>query len=233
MNAEIGQLHTDSARAVRIPTGSISLDADLVVPVGAAGLVLFAHPNENSRSSPSHQFAAERLHRSGLGTLLFDLLTPVESMSDSGPAPWCFNIGLLTQRLVCAAHWVGDEDEARQLPIGFFGTGTGAAASLVAAADLGRSIAAVVSYQGRPDLAGNALRRVKSPTLLIAGEPDEAGLALNREACDMLACPKELSVLPTSAPNLEAPGAMEPTIRLAANWFKQHFKLLPRARFPR
>src|SRR5437773_11488632 len=126
------------------------------------------------------------LRESGLGTLLFDLLTVEQTASDASPGCLPFNIGLLTQRLVCAAHWLAEEDEARHLRLGFFGSSTGGGAALVAAADLGRMIGAVVSRGGRPDLAGNALRRVKCPTLLIVGEHDEPVLELNQEACDML-----------------------------------------------
>jgi hypothetical protein len=231
MNADIGQLHTDSARAVQIPTGSVALDADLVVPAGAAGVVLLARTSEKVCSVKEEQFA-EQLRRRGFGTLLFDLLTPDETATNSGRRQSRYNIGLLTQRLVCAAHWVAGEDEARHLPLGFLGTGTAAAAALVAAADLGKGIGAVVSCQGRPDLAGNALRRVKSPTLLIAAEGDDIALALNREACDMLACEKELCVLPPEAFLPGVPDAPVPP-QIAADWFRRHFQFVSRARFSR
>jgi len=234
MNADTRQLHTDDgARVVCIPAGSVSLEGDLVVPLNAPGLVLFAHGSGSSRRSSRNQFVAERLRQSGLGTLLFDLLTPEEAAEDAGRGHLRFNIGLLTQRLVCAAHWVGDEDEARHLPLGFFGASTGGAAALVAAADLGRSISAVVSRGGRPDLAGNALRRVKSPTLLIVGERDEDVLELNEEACEMLDCEKELAVVPRATHLFEEPGALEETARLAAAWFLRHFQPSSRSRFSR
>ena len=234
MNANIEHLHTDgSARAVRIPAGSVSLEGDLSMPVNAVALVLFAHGSGSSRRSPRNQFVAERFRRAGLGTLLFDLLTPEEATFDADRARLRFNIGLLTQRLVCAAHWVAGEDEARQLRLGFFGASTGGAAALVAAADMGRIVGAVVSRGGRPDLAGNALRRVKSPTLLIVGERDEEVLELNQEAFDMLDCEKELCVIPGAAHLFEEPGALEEVSRAAADWFGQHLPLSSRARFPR
>lgn len=233
MKADIEQLHSGTARPVHVPTGSISLDADLAVPAGAAGLVLFAHAGEECRHKAIHQLIAERLRDRGLGTLFFDLLSPGEVAEGSGRPQLRFNIGLLTQRLVCAAHWVGDEDEARHLPLGFLGTGTRAAAALVAAADLGRGIGAVVSLDGRPDLAGNALRRVKSPTLLIAGEPEDAAVALNREACEMLSCEKGLCVVRPGMPLVEAPDALEQIVHAAADWFLKHFQLFSRARFLR
>src|SRR6185503_10565300 len=125
------------------------------------------------------------------GTLLFDLLTPAEATEDAQTSHLRFNMGLLTQRLVCAAHWIAEEDEARHLRLGFFGASTGGGAALVAAADLGKTIGAVVSRGGRPDLAGGALLRVKCPTLLIVGEHDEPVIGLNEEAYGMLACEKE------------------------------------------
>ena len=234
MNANIEHLHTGgSAHTVRIPAGSVALEGDLSVPVNAAGLVLFAHGSGSSRRSPRNQFVAERFRSAGLGTLLFDLLTPEEAALDVDRGHLRFNIGLLTQRLVCAAHWVAGEDEARQLRLGFFGASTGGAAALVAAADMGRNIGAVVSRGGRPDLAGNALRRVKSPTLLIVGERDEEVLELNQEAFDMLDCEKELCVIPDATHLFEEPGALEEVSRAAEDWFCQHLQLSSRARFPR
>jgi len=234
MNADAEQLHTHhSGRAVQIPAGSLSLEGDLTVPDNAAGVVLFAHGSGSSRRSPRNQFVARQFWGAGLGTLLFDLLTPDEAADDAARGHLRFNIGLLTQRLVCAAHWIGDEDEARNLPLGFFGASTGGAAALVAAADLGRSIAAVVSRGGRPDLAGNALRRVRSPTLLIVGERDDVVLDLNQEAFEMLGCEKELCVIPRATHLFEESGALEQAASAACDWFRQHFQSHARGRFSR
>src|SRR5437773_9673450 len=154
------------------------------------------------------------LRESGLGTLLFDLLTVEQTASDASPGRLRFNMGLLTQRLVCAAHWVAEEDDARHLRLGFFGCSTGGGAALVAAADLGKSIGAVVSRGGRPDLAGNALRRVKAPTLLIVGELDEPVISLNEEAYELLACEKDLQIVRGASHLFEEPGALEEVARL-------------------
>src|SRR6185295_18090179 len=186
---------TESPRAIRIPAGSVHLDGEIHVPSGAEGLVLFAHGSGSSRHSPRNVFVAGQLRKAGLGTVLFDLLTTEEERADAARGHLRFNIGLLTQRLVCAAHWIAEEDEARHQRLGFFGSSTGGGAALVAAADLGKTISAVVSRGGRPDLAGGALRRVKCPTLLIVGELDEEVLELNEEACALLDCEKELQVV--------------------------------------
>lgn len=234
MSAETDRLQTGNlARSIQIPTGSVTLDGELAVPDNAEGLVIFAHGSGSSRHSPRNQFVARLLRKAGLGTLLFDLLTPQEGREEVAGAQLRFNIGLLTQRLACAAHWVADEDEARHLRLGLFGSSTGAAAALVAAADLGKSIGAVVSRGGRPDLAGNALLRLNAPTLLIVGERDEAVLELNEEAYAMLAGEKTLAIVPRATHLFEEPGALEEVARLAADWFVEHLRPFSGARFAR
>jgi dienelactone hydrolase len=234
MSAETDRLQMgESARTIQIPAGSVLLDGDLIVPLNADGLVIFAHGSGSSRRSPRNQLVAEVLRRAGLGTLLFDLLTPAEGAADAVRGHLRFNIGLLTQRLVCAAHWAAEEDEARHLRLGFFGASTGGGAALVAAADLGKSIGAVVSRGGRPDLAGNALRRVKAPTLLIVGEQDEAVLGFNEDAYEMLDCEKTLSIVRGATHLFEEPGALEEVARLAADWFLEHLRPFSGARFTR
>ena len=234
MSAETDRLQAgEITRSVRIPTGSVTLDGDLSVPADAGGLVIFAHGSGSSRRSPRNQEVARLLRKARLGTLLFDLLTPAEATEDAQTSHLRFNMGLLTQRLVCAAHWVADEDEARHLRLGFFGASTGGGAALVAAADLGKAIGAVVSRGGRPDLAGNALRRVKAPTLLIVGERDEAVVELNEEAYEMLNGEKTLAIVPGATHLFEEPGALEEVARLAADWFLEHLRPFSGARFRR
>lgn len=232
MSAETNRLQAgETSRTIRIPTGSASLDGELAVPLNADGLVIFAHAN--SQRSLRNRELARLLRKSGLGTLLLELLTPNECAEESQGAHLSFNMGLLTQRLDCAAHWVAAEDEARNLRIGFFGSDAGAGAALVAAADLGKTIGAVVSRGGRPDLAGNALLRVKSPTLLIVGEQDEPALELNEEAYEMLAGEKTLSIVRGATHHFEERGALEDVARLAADWFLEHLRPFSSARFVR
>ena len=233
MSADIkNAAQTESGRPVKIPAGSVSLDGELIVPGDPAGLVIFAHASGSSLS-PRNQHVAQLLRQAGLGTLLFDLLTPHEERSDAERGTLRFNIGLLTQRLVCAAHWLAGEDEARHQRLGFLGSSTGGGAALVAAADLGRNIGAVVSRGGRPDLAGNALRRVKCPTLLIVGEHDEDVLELNEQALAMLDCPKRLSVVPNATHLFEEPGTLEEVVRLAGDCFLEHLGHSHGSRLPR
>lgn len=228
MNADMTNAqHGDPTLAVHIPVGSVSLDGELLVPSAAEGIVLFAHTG--GPPGPRLRLLAQLLRKAGLGTLLFELITPLEARADAGHLR--FNIGLLTQRLVSVAHWLGEEDEARHQRLGFFGAGTGAGAALVAAADLGKTIGAVVSSGGRPDLAGNALLRLKCPTLLIVGERDDEAVELNEEAYGMLDCEKELRLIRGATHSFEETGALEEVARLTAEWFLEHLHLSSGARF--
>ncbi len=135
-----------------------------------------------------------------------------------------FNIDLLTERLLLATRWVQEQPRTKDLQIGYFGASTGAAAALKAAAIEGSKIGAVVSRGGRPDLAGEALTRVQSPTLLIVGGRDTVVLQLNREALAKLKGKKELVIIPGATHLFEEPGALEEVARLATEWFKQYLQ---------
>ena len=215
-------------RSVRIAADSLTLEGEWCVPAGAAGIVLFAHGSGSSRHSPRNQAVARALQESGTGTVLFDLLTRDEEAEDARTGELRFDIGLLARRLVAATHWVARQPQGEHLGLGYFGSSTGGAAALAAAAELGSVIDAVVSRGGRPDLAGDALTRVKAPTLLIVGERDEVVLQLNEQACEQLRCKKELAVVPRATHLFEEPGALEEVARLAAAWFRRHLK--PRGR---
>jgi dienelactone hydrolase len=210
--------------SVRIAAGSATLEGEWCLPAGAAGIVLFAHGSGSSRHSPRNQAVARALQESGTGTLLFDLLTREEEAVDAQTGELRFDIGLLAQRLVAATRWVARQPEGVHLGLGYFGSSTGGAAALVAAAELGSVVDAVVSRGGRPDLAGDSLPRVESPTLLIVGERDEVVLQLNEEALEQLRCEKELAVVPRATHLFEEPGALEEVARLAAAWFRRHLK---------
>ena len=201
---------------VRPLAGSVQLAGDLTVPENASSIVVFAHGSGSSRLSPRNVQVADRLHQAGLGTLLFDLLTPDEERDRAN----VFDIGLLADRLSGAAEWV--RGRVGDVPLGLFGASTGAAAALVAAGGLGRRVAAVVSRGGRPDLAGAALPVVSSPTLLIVGGADHQVLELNREALARMRCEKRLEVVPRATHLFEEPGALERVAELAAGWLSTH-----------
>lgn len=202
-----------------ISTDSIELEGSLEIPDSPVGVVLFAHGSGSSRLSPRNVYVASMLRRRGIGTLLFDLLTEREAQDREK----VFDIELLASRLLAAMNWVREQSEARGLSIGYFGASTGAAAALIAAAN-DRGIAAVVSRGGRPDLAGDALRRVSAPTLLIVGGEDDIVIALNRRAYELMICEKELVIVPGATHLFEEPGTLEEVVRLAENWFLRHLR---------
>jgi dienelactone hydrolase len=189
---------------------------------------LFAHGSGSSRHSPRNQYVARIIRQSGNATLLFDLLTSVEEIEDNVTAALRFDISLLAHRLVVATHWVKSQPDMQQLGVGYFGSSTGAGAALVAAAELGKDIGAVVSRGGRPDLAGGALARVQSPTLLIVGEYDEVVIHLNEEALARLRCEKALKIVPRATHLFEEKGALEEVAQLAADWFQRRLHCPPR-----
>jgi len=209
---------------VRIAAGSVVMEGEWCVPAGAVGIVLFAHGSGSSRHSPRNQAVARALQESGTGTLLFDLLTRDEEEADARTGHLRFDIGLLARRLVAATRWVARRPEGQHLGLGYFGSSTGGAAALVAAAELGSVVDAVVSRGGRPDLAGTDLPEVEAPTLLIVGEWDDVVLQLNEAAFEQLRCEKELAVVPRATHLFEEPGALEEVARLAAAWFRRHLK---------
>ncbi|MBT9591248.1 MAG: alpha/beta hydrolase [Thiobacillus sp.] len=209
---------------VHIPVGTVTVEGMLEIPDHAVGLVLFAHGSGSSRHSPRNNYVAGVLRQAGVGTLLMDLLTPEEDRDYAQR----FDIGLLTQRLLAAARWVGEQAVTRALPLGFFGASTGAAAALEAAALLGADVQAAVSRGGRPDLASrDALATVSAPTLLLVGGRDDGVIDLNQQAYDQLRCEKELIIVPGATHLFEEPGTLEEVARQAAAWFVRHLGAKP------
>jgi putative phosphoribosyl transferase len=213
---------TRTSRLLRVPAGDALLEGDLDVPSGACGLILFAHGSGSSRFSPRNRGVARALHQAGLGTLLVDLLTRDEEELDLGTAELRFDVPLLARRVAAAVDFLRGRGDLSALPIGLFGSSTGATAALVAAALRPRAVAAVVSRGGRPDLAGSLLGRVVAPTLLVVGSRDEQVLELNRRALAALAGEKRLAIIPGATHLFEEPGALAEVARLAAEWFREH-----------
>jgi dienelactone hydrolase len=209
---------------VSIPAGAVTLEGDLSVPAVAKGFVLFAHGSGSSRHSPRNRYVAEVLNEHSLGTLLVDLLTAEEEREDEVTAQLRFDIGLLTQRLVAIADWLTDQPQARGHEIGLFGASTGAAAALLAAGQRPKSVKAVVSRGGRPDLAGRDASLVRAPTLLIVGGRDTPVLQMNRDAMAWMKCETKLEIVPGATHLFEEPGTLAEVARLAADWFTAHLK---------
>jgi putative phosphoribosyl transferase len=213
-----------TATQVRVPVGDAALDGDLVVPDGAAGIVLFAHGSGSSRHSRRNRMVAEKLNGQGFGTLLVDLLTAEEEEVDRVTAEPRFDIDLLAGRLIGATDWLREQPTTSSLGIGLFGASTGEAGALVAATERPGELGAVVSRGGRPDLAGDALPRVRAPTLLIVGGRDPVVLELNRQAQEHLHTENQLVVVPGATHLFEEPGALEVVSSLAAEWFSRYLR---------
>ncbi|MDA8090555.1 MAG: phosphoribosyltransferase family protein [Nitrospiraceae bacterium] len=206
---------------VRIPAGRIQLDGDLQVPRGARSVVIFAHGSGSSRFSPRNKFVANILREAGMGTLLFDLLTPEEESFYE----MRFDINLLSGRLETATKWLMENPLTEEFQIGYFGASTGAAAAIQAAAVLEDRIGAVVSRGGRPDLASEeALRKITSPTLLIIGEFDRLVIELNKRAFESIGAEKKIEIVPGATHLFEEPGALEKAARLASGWFTKYLQ---------
>jgi putative phosphoribosyl transferase len=207
---------------VQIPAGEVELSADLTVPEQAFGVVAFAHGSGSGRHSPRNRQVAAHLNEAGLATLLLDLLTEAEERQDLRTRELRFDVALLAGRLIFAIDWLIAEAQTAALPVGCFGASTGAAAALLAAAGRPEQVTAVVSRGGRPDLAGEALARVRAPTLLIVGGRDEVVIGLNRSAQRELRCENRLEVVPGATHLFEEPGALEVVARLARDWLVRH-----------
>jgi pimeloyl-ACP methyl ester carboxylesterase len=209
-------------KSVEIGLADAVLHGDLTLPDEAAGLVIFAHGSGSSRHSPRNRFVAGVINRAGFGTLLMDLLTEEEERVDEMTRELRFDIDLLGRRVARVVEWAGEREKLAGLPVGLFGSSTGAAAALVAAAALPGDVHAVVSRGGRPDLAGSALPGVECATLLIVGGLDEVVIGLNEDARVHMRCPTELVIVPGATHLFEEPGTLEEVARLAAEWFARH-----------
>lgn len=210
-------------RPVSIPSNGAVLSGSLALPENAIGIVLFAHGSGSGRLSPRNRFVARELEARGLATLLVDLLTPEEEVLDQTTGQFRFDIRLLATRLEAVARWVVGIAHVRSLPMGYFGSSTGASAALLAAAQDPEMVSAIVSRGGRPDLAGRALAHVQAPTLLLVGGNDDAVLELNRQALRRLgAAEKHLIVVPGASHLFSEPGTLEEVARRAGDWFLRY-----------
>jgi len=208
----------------KIDAGDAVLSGWLEIPAGASGVVVFAHGSGSSRFSKRNNAVAKHLRDAGLATLLFDLLTAEEDRVDTVTREYRFDISLLSQRLAGATDWLIEQSGVADMPIGLFGSSTGAAAALIVAARVPQQIGAVVSRGGRVDLAGDFLHQVHAPTLLIVGGADAEVLQLNRDARDQMKCIAEIAVVDRATHLFEEPGALEQVEALAGDWFLRHLR---------
>lgn len=205
---------------VDVVAGSVVLAGHLTVPYSAKGVVIFAHGSGSSRNSPRNLAVAQALNEVGLATLLFDLLTKDEEADRAN----VFNIELLAERLLNATAWLRLQKGFSEIPIGYFGASTGAAAALWAAVDPSSHVKAVVSRGGRADMAATRLAKVQAPTLLIVGGYDDVVIELNQQAQAQLQCKNQLVIIPGATHLFEEPGTLEQVGKLASNWFLKYLK---------
>ena len=214
-------MRTARSVSVQADAGDAVLQGDLTLPAGTNSVVLFAHGSGSSRHSRRNRYVAQVLNEGTIGTLLLDLLTESEEVRDSLTAELRFDIGLLARRVVGATNWLTNTADTQNLSLGYFGASTGAAAALVAAAEL-EVVRAIVSRGGRPDLAGEALAHVEAPTLLIVGGNDEPVIEMNRTALVQLKVDKRLEIIPGATHLFEEAGALERVAGLARDWFTRY-----------
>jgi dienelactone hydrolase len=214
---EVGQM-TD----VVVQAGEVPLGGNLVIPDSANGLVVFVHGSGSSRFSPRNQYVARVMNEGGLGTLLFDLLTAEENEIDMRTRELRFDIDLLSKRITAALDWLIGQESVSGLRIGLFGSSTGAAAALIAAAERPEQVSTVVSRGGRPDLAMKALPRVKAPTLMLVGGLDYPVIEMNRTAADAMLAPSQIEIVEGATHLFEEPGKLEQVAARARDWFLEY-----------
>jgi len=200
---------------IEISIDDVILKGILSIPTNPLALVIFAHGAGSSRLSPRNNYVAEVLNKAGLATLLFDLLTEKEDFEFENR----FDIPLLTKRLIDVTKWIKDNEDLKDLNIGYFGSSTGSASAIIAATKILEDIKALVSRGGRPDLAKDYLSKLKSPTLLMVGGNDDVVIDLNEEVFNQLNCEKKLEIIPDATHLFEEPGALEKVAELAKDWF--------------
>jgi putative phosphoribosyl transferase len=212
---------------VELPLGGVRLDARMCLPARGSGVVVFAHGSGSGRHSPRNRQVADVLQQAGLGTVLLDLLTAEEEQYDQRTRELRFDIPMLAERLTGTVDWLAGQPATGKNPVGLFGASTGAAAALRAAADRPAAVHAVVSRGGRPDLAGDALTRVRAPTLLIVGGNDEVVLDLNRRAQLQMTVTPRLKIVPGATHLFEEPGTLDQVAEYAAEWFVENVGSAP------
>lgn len=214
--------HHPGTQQLQLLSCGVQLPALLVRPAQALGLVIFVHGSGSSRLSARNQAVAAVLQQAGLATVLFDLLTAAEQHQQGpqrAPAP-------ALEEQACRLQGVLDRlcfrPDLADLPLGLFGSSSGAAIALQVAAQARQRIRAVVCRGGRPDLVPGSLGDVCCPTLLLVGSHDLDVLELNTWAAARLQGLHELRVVPGAGHLFAEPGALDQVAVWSREWFLRH-----------
>jgi len=215
-------LNNVEEKIVSIPIGSVNLQAELVIPLDARGIVLFAHGNGIGRYSTRNRYLAHVLRQTaGVGTVLIDLLTPQEEAIDLRSKHCNSNVQFLAKRLIGVTDWLLNNPSTSNLEVGYFGDRTGGGAALLAAAQHPMSVGAIVSRSGETCL--DVLSYIQAPTLLIVGENDLPLIAMNQDALTRIrAAKKQLEMIHGASQQFNEPGALDEVARLASCWFNYY-----------
>ncbi len=207
-------------KEVEIKLDAIILKGNLRMADEGKGIIIFSHGSGSSRLSVRNNYVADLLLNKGFSSLLFDLLTPKEDAIYENR----FNIKLLTERLIKVTKWVQNNLQQKQLPIGYFGASTGAASAFCAAEKLNKTVKAIVSRGGRPDLASDILSNVNIPSLLIVGGNDGIVIDLNKLAKAKIKGTCELKIIDGASHLFSEPGKLEMVANLTIEWFNNYLK---------
>jgi putative phosphoribosyl transferase len=197
------------AHELLLRLGDVRIAGTLTIPDGARGIVIFLHGSGSNRFSPRNTFIARTLERAGFATLLVDLLTAEEQAEDAEAHELGNDISLLGRRAIAILDWVYLNADLSKLPLALFGSSSGAAAAMIAAAERPKQVLGIVSRGGRPDLAEQALPKVAAKTLLIVGSNDHAVLELNRAAALRLRAPHRLELIADATHLFTEPDSLE------------------------
>ena len=211
------------AELLTIVAPGAEIHGDLVVPSGAAGLVIFAHGSGSGRRSPRNREVARVLEGAGIGTLLLDLLSEEESVADADTGRFRFDIPRLAERVIAAVDALAGRVDLARRPIGLYGASTGGAAALVAAAQRPERVRGLVLRGARSDLAEDWAPRVQAPTLFLVGERDPEVRRWNEATRRRMSAANELRVIRGASHLFEEPGALAEVARATCDWFVRAF----------
>jgi putative phosphoribosyl transferase len=229
-----------SRELIRFPipnsNSAMYIEGDLVIPDNPIGIVVFAHGSGSNKSSKRNQLVSEKLNKSNIATLLFDLLsheeqtfdTQLEKMSIKIPGAVLnkFNISLLTNRLSMVTDWVRSNPSTRKLPLSYFGSSTGGAAALMSASRY--NIVSIVIRSGRTDLIENKfLEHIESSCLFIVGSKEKSLVKISKETIKKMRKSKEkkLCIIKGASHLFEDERSIQESGEIVTHWLTRNFIL--------